>query len=86
MREIAVQLVQEITGIRLLIEAPDKEAGWLRKAFSLAQLVEKSRSDRSLAGSSQANKCDHAPENVTPRGSQLTEFRFSTHELRGEGQ
>ncbi len=85
-REVAIGLVQEIAGIRFLIETPDKKALGPRKVTGPGQLVQEAGRDRRLAGSAEPDQREHPTDRGLPRGAQHLELGLPPHELGSRRQ
>jgi hypothetical protein len=84
--KVPMKLLQEIAGVRFLIETPDEETGGAQRLLRPAEFVEEMSGDGGLARSAQPHEGNNARGTVAPQGPQLIKLPFSPHELRSYWQ
>jgi hypothetical protein len=80
--EVAVGLLQELSGVGLLVEAPHEEAVGPRRPVGAQQLVEEAGRQGALAGAAEADEGQDAAEALLPGVPEVLQLRVAADEVR----
>jgi hypothetical protein len=75
--------LQEKSGIRLLVKAPDEQTAGRRLLACLLQIIEELGRDRCLPRAPQTDEADDAAVSALPEAMQFLKLRLPADEMRG---